>query len=117
MGMFDYVDINYDMPTPKDATQEQEICIKNTIAADNFQTQDLHCVLDVFYIDKNGYMYQKNGDEYKQYYVHQHVECYTSIEIPSENLKYWLSYNIKFTDGKIQQVTINEWRPLVKGKL
>lgn len=112
MGIFDYVKIDYDMPIPNNTTEEQKVFIKNTIAADNFQTKDLDCFLGVFYIDKNGYIYQKNGDEYKQHYVHQHVKCYTLIKISSENLEYWLSYDIKFTDGKIQQVTINEWKPI-----
>lgn len=115
MGLFDYVDINYDLPMPDSATEKHVVFIKNAIAADNFQTKDLDCLLNIFYIDKEGYLYeQTEEDEYKQKYVHQHMECYTSIKIPSENISYWLEYDIKFTDGKIQNVTVERWYPIIK---
>ena len=114
MGLFDYVDINYDLPMPESATEQHVVFIKNAIAADNFQTKDLNCDLSVFYIDKDGYFYEQAGDEYKETYIHQHVECYTSIKIPSENISYWLEYDIKFTDSKIQETSVKQWYPLIK---
>jgi hypothetical protein len=113
MGMFDYLDINYDLPLPDNATSDHVVFIKNAIAADNFQTKDLDCMLDVYYIDKDGFMYEKIGDNYNDYYIHQHVECYTYIHIPSEDCKYWLEYDIKFTDGKINKVSVVDWRKMI----
>jgi hypothetical protein len=116
MGMFDYIDINYDLPLPEDATDEHRVFIKNAIAADNFQTKDLDCMLDVYYLNKDGFMYEKIGDEYKEYYVHQHIRCYTYIYIPSEDSKYWLEYDLKFTDGKLQKSTVVDWKKMAVSK-
>lgn len=113
MGMFDYLDINYDLPLPENATSEHIVFIKNTIAADNFQTKDLDCMLDVYYLDKDGFMYQKIGDQYNDFYIHQHLGCYTYIYIPSEDIKYWLEYDLKFTDGKLQKSTVIDWRKMI----
>ena len=113
MGMFDYIDINYDLPLPKNATDEHIVFIKNAIAADNFQTKDFECMLDVYYLDREGFVYQKNGDKYEEHYVHQHVRCYTYIAIPSEDCRYWLEYDLKFTDGKIQQSSVTSWEKMV----
>jgi hypothetical protein len=116
MGMFDYVDINYDLPIPENATDEHRVFITNSIAADNFQTKDFECMLDVYYLDKDGFMYLKNGDNYEEYYVHQHVRCYTYIKIPSEDARYWLEYDLKFTDGKLEKATAVEWKKMVEFK-
>ena len=113
MGMFDYVDVNYDLPMPQNATDEHKVFIINSIAADNFQTKDFECMLDVYYLDKDGFMYMKNANNYEEeYYVHQHVRCYTYIEIPSEDIKYWLEYDLKFTDGKLEKATAVEWKKM-----
>ena len=37
MGMFDYVDIEYDLPMPENATEEQIPFIKQGIKANHFQ--------------------------------------------------------------------------------
>ena len=116
MGMFDYIDANYDLPIPEDSTDEHRVFIKNAIAADNFQTKDLDCMLDVYYLDKDGFMYEKIGDDYKEYYVHQHIRCYTYIYIPSEDFKYWLEYDLKFTDGKLEKATVLDWKKMVHFK-
>jgi hypothetical protein len=116
MGMFDYIDANYDLPIPEDSTDEHRVFIKNAIAADNFQTKDLDCMLDVYYLDKDGFMYEKIGDEYKEYYVHQHIRCYTYIYVPSEDFKYWLEYDLKFTDGKLEKATVLDWEKMVHFK-
>lgn len=116
MGMFDYVDVNYDLPLPDNATDEHIVFIKNAIAADNFQTKDFECMLDVYYIDREGFMYLKNGDEYEECYVHQHFRCYTYIRIPSEDSRYWLEYDIKFTDGKLKQADVTSWEKMVAFK-
>ena len=116
MGMFDYVDVNYDLPLPDNATDEHIVFIKNAIAADNFQTKDFECMLDVYYIDREGFMYLKNGDEYEECYVLQHFRCYTYIRIPSEDSRYWLEYDIKFTDGKLKQADVTSWEKMVAFK-
>jgi hypothetical protein len=113
MGMFDYVDVNYDLPMPQNATDEHRVFIINSIAADNFQTKDFECMLDVYHLDKDGFMYLKNINNHEEYYVHQHVRCYTYIKIPSEDARYWLEYDLKFTDGKLQQATVVEWRKMI----
>jgi hypothetical protein len=112
MGMFDYVDINYDLPMPENAVPEHVVFIINSIAADNFQTKDFECMLDVYYLDKEGFLYQQISDKYKEYYVHQHVRCYTYIKIPSEDASYWLEYDLKFTDGKLEKATAVEWKKM-----
>lgn len=107
--MFDYLDVNYDLPMPGNVTDEHRVFIANAINADNFQTKDFECMLDVYYLDKDGFMYLKNGDNYEEYYVHQHVRCYAYIQIPSEDIKYWLEYDLKFTDGKLEKATAVDW--------
>jgi hypothetical protein len=113
MGMFDYIDINYDLPMPANATGEHVVFIKNAIAADNFQTKDFECMLDVYYMDKEGFMYQKIGDKYEERYAHQHIRCYTYVQIPSEDSRYWLEYDLKFTDGKLQQSSVTNWEKMI----
>ena len=112
MGMFDYVDINYDLPMPENAGAEHVVFIKNAIAADNFQTKDFECMLDVYYLDKEGFLYQQISDKYEEYYVHQHVRCYTYIKIPPDDASYWLEYDLKFTDGKLEKATAVEWNKM-----
>jgi len=116
MGMFDYIDVNYDLPLPKNATDEHIVFIKNAFAADNFQTKDFECMLDVYYLDGEGFMYLKNGDKYEERYVHQHVRCYTYMQIPSEDSRYWLEYDIKFTDGKLKEANVISWEKMVAFK-
>ena len=112
MGMFDYVDINHDLPMPANASLEHIVFIKNAIAADNFQTKDFECMLDVYYLDRDGFMYNKVGDQYNECYVHQHVRCYTYIKIPSEDARYWLEYDLKLTDGKLEKATAVDWNKM-----
>ena len=117
MGLFDYVKINYDLPTPNTATEKHVEFIKNAIDTEEFQTKDLDCVLNKFCLDKDGYLYEQNEGKYEKRYVHQHVFCYTSIKMLFEDISYWLEYNIKFTDGKVKDVTIEQWYPIIKKKI
>lgn len=112
MSLFDYLDISYDLPYPENATEEHKKYIRYAINIDNFQTKDLDCFLNTYFIDRTGLVYEKIEEEYKQFYVHQHVECYTYVDVPPENTKYFLNYDIKFTDGKVKKVTVLDWKPV-----
>lgn len=117
MGMFDYVDIEYDLPMPENATEEQIPFIKQGIKANHFQTKDLECILFHYLIDAHGEIFVKDHlsldkTGYKKEYIHQHVFCYIDIEMPLEEKYWWLEYDIRFTDGIIDRVNIYNWAML-----
>jgi len=122
MGMFDYIDTEYDLPLPPSISDEQKNAIRDSFRKDQLQTKDLDCIMSYYFIDKDGYFYVKVFDEgrwgisdasfyrIKKEYIHQHLRCYNTITVPGEKFHFWLEYDIKFTDGRIQEAKLTEWK-------
>ena len=119
MGLYDSIHIEYrDMPVPENANDEQIAFIKHAIHAEVFQTKDLYNSLDHYLIDEYGRLFSLNVSDFdqtidKQEYIHQHIECYTSIDVDGE--RFWLNYDIKFTDGILSEVKVLEWKRIKMG--
>ncbi len=114
MGLYDSIHIEYpNMPMPENASSKEEAFIRQGIYTNTFQTKDLYACLDNYLIDEYGRFFSLNVSDFdqtidKQEYIHQHIECYTHIDVDED--RYWLNYDIKFTDGILSEVKVLEWK-------
>lgn len=120
MGLYDSIHFEYSaMPMPENASEKEKLFIKQALYTNVFQTKDLYNCLDNFLIDEYGRFFSLNVSEFdqkinEQEYIHQHVVCYSSVDVDDE--KFWLEYDVKFTDGIVSDVTVLQWRKLEKSK-
>lgn len=108
MGMFDSVYVEYDLP---------EILIENQevlfFPGHEFQTKDMHCMLDSYLISSAGKLLYREGtwsgrrdielSPYKDTEFHGILNIYTSTELKNGN-RYLINYFAKFTDGIIVNI-------------
>lgn len=108
MGMFDSVYVEYDLP---------EIIIENQevlfLSGHEFQTKDLHCMLDSYLISSSGKLLYREGtwsgkrdiglSEYKDTEFHGILHFYSLAVLASGN-RYFINYFAKFTDGIIVNI-------------
>lgn len=57
MGMFDYVEIECELPIPNYIPQSMASIIKESFKENIFQTKDFECVLDKYRVSKNNRLY------------------------------------------------------------
>lgn len=121
MGMFDNFEIDYPLPIEEWIPVQYRTYAYHTFAADGFQTKDLECLLDYYYIDNSGSLFKNKqpswfkgpskDDEYEKIYFHGHINVYNSVSIYSEDEKtkgpkLWFEYDLKFTDGLLVCATM-----------
>lgn len=121
MGMFDYIEIDYPISIEKWVPSQYATYAYHTFGADGFQTKDLDCLLNYYYIDNNGFLYinkqsswfekPNTDDNYEKIYFHGHMGAYTSVWIddPDDEHKgpmLWFEYDLKFTDGMLVRATM-----------
>lgn len=119
--MFDYIEIDYPLSIEEWIPVQYRTYAYHTFAADGFQSKDLECLLDHYYIDNNGNLFKNlqsswfespsKNDEYKKIYFHGHMHAYTSVWIDYEDEKnkgpmLWFEYDLKFTDGLLVRATM-----------
>jgi hypothetical protein len=117
MGIYDTFTIDYPLPINFYVPHKYRSFILATIDQDNFQSKDLHGYMDSYYIDNKGFLYIENHSAFekdpiaverqKQYY-HGHLRIYNMVYLDEENLdqKFWLEYDLKFTDGILVSATM-----------
>ena len=117
MGMYDSFAIDYPLPINSYVPDKYRPFILATIDQDNFQSKDLHCYMDSYYIDNRGLLFLEEYSPFdkkpvsvkrdKQYY-HGHLRVYNMVYLNDENLdeKFWLEYDLKFTDGLLVSATM-----------
>jgi hypothetical protein len=108
MGMFDYFKIDYPLPLESYILAEYRPFVHAVMNQDEFQSKDLHCTLDRYYIDNNGRIYidESTFEEPKPkmvpIYYHGHIEVYAVVLLEDDinsSKKFWLRYDLKFTDS------------------
>lgn len=111
MGMFDYVRCQYPLPGNPSPT----------VQGADFQTKDLDCLLDLYTIERDGALKDKNG-QLVNITAELHIYCsnvvasgpgtYTANGEDQE----WGDYTFTFVDGIARSVTINDVgrRPALK---
>jgi hypothetical protein len=112
MGMFDTIEVDFPLPVASYIESPIKSYISQSIYADGFQSKDLECLMDNYFIDNNGFLY-KNGNsmwespkdieplKIKMYY-HGHLRVYNMVLLEDdidEQKTVWLEYDLKFTDG------------------
>jgi hypothetical protein len=108
MGMFDSVYVEYDLP--EILLEDQEILF---FPGHEFQTKDMHCMLDSYLISSSGKLLYREGtwsgkrdlelSAYKDTEFHGILHFYSSAVLASGN-KYFINYFAKFTDGIIVSI-------------
>ena len=103
---------------PLEANATEIAFIKHAVFADAFQTKDLFNSLNHYLVDEYGRFFSLNVSEFdqtidKQEYIHQHIECYMVVNVDDE--KFWLNYDIKFTDGILSHIKVLEWKKIKMG--
>lgn len=61
MGMFDYVEIECDLPIADYIPQAMRAIIKRSFDENIFQTKDLECLLDNYRVSKEGQLYKNTN--------------------------------------------------------
>jgi hypothetical protein len=118
MGMFDYVECQIDLPMPEDASAFEQICIDRFIKSSDFQTKDLDSVMAYYLVDENGLFREKIFSTGRPYiyepsdpvYIHQHMICYGIVDVEEE--KFWLEYDLKFTNGIMVDAKVIDWKKI-----
>ena len=114
MGMFDYFKIDYPLPLESYILSELRPFVNAMVDQDEFQSKDMECLMNRYHIDNNGYLYlssQVNFEDdsdpvVKKIYHHGHIRVYSLVfldEDPGTKNKFWLEYDLKFTDGRLIQ--------------
>jgi hypothetical protein len=108
MGMFDSVFIEYDLP--EIILEDQKVSF---FPGHEFQTKDMHCMMDSYLISNEGELLYKEGNwfgkhdhegsVYKDTEFHGILHFYTGIVLDNGN-RYFIDYFAKFTDGIIVNV-------------
>jgi len=108
MGMFDYFKVDYPLPLGSYIPDEYRPYIYATINQDEFQSKDLECILNRYYVDNNGHIFvdesifEDSEPAIKQIYYHGHIKIHAPVfmddDINSQK-KLWLQYDLKFTDS------------------
>lgn len=108
MGMFDSVYVECDLP--EIIIEDQEVLF---LSGHEFQTKDLHCMLDSYLISSSGKLLYREGtwsgkrdiglSEYKDTEFHGILHFYSSAVLASGN-RYFINYFAKFTDGIIVNI-------------
>ena len=115
MGMYDSFFISYPLPIEKWVPKEYKEAALYTFAADGFQTKDLECCLESYYISNDGHIFKDTFDfesskilERNPIYFHGHIKIYSPVYLEeNRNGKFlWFSYDLKFTDSLLVCATM-----------
>ena len=121
MGMFDYFKIDYPLPIASYIPKKYVPYILAAFKQDEFQTKDLDCLLDRYYIDNAGRIYASHlvdfeEDErstYEKIYYHGHIQVHMGIYLDPDDAgtmvhtyDLWLKYDLKFADSLLVSATI-----------
>lgn len=119
--MFDYFKIDYPLPIESYIPKKYAAHILAAFKQNQFQTKNLDCLLDRYYIDNAGRIYSSNlvdfeEDErsiYKRMYYHGHIQVYMGIYLDPDHTgtivhtyDLWLKYDLKFTDSLLVSATM-----------
>jgi hypothetical protein len=111
MAMFDYFRVEYPLPLDSYILSEYRPFVQAVVDQDDFQSKDMDCVLARYYIDNCGYIYKSNKIDFEddsdpvfeKIYYHGHIRIYSLVPLGDEgwdsNKKFWLEYDLKFTDS------------------
>lgn len=116
MGMFDYIECQAELPMPEGISSIEKSAINIFMNTDDFQTKDLDCTMTRYVIDEDGLFREKIFSTGRHYfyevsdpvYIHQHLRCYGIVEISDEE-KFWLEYDLKFTNGIMVNAKVVDW--------
>lgn len=121
MGMFDYFKIDYPLPIESYIPKKYAAQILAAFKQNQFQTKNLDCLLDRYYIDNAGRIYSSNLVDfeehersiYKRMYHHGHIQVYMGIYLDPDHTgtivhtyDLWLKYDLKFTDSLLVSATM-----------
>jgi hypothetical protein len=118
MGMFDYFTIEYPLPLESYVLSKYRSFVHAAVGQDEFQCKDMDCCLDRYLIDNAGRIYKSDlvdfeldeRTEFKKIYFHGHINVYSMVYLDEEGWgsknKFWLEYDLKFTDGLLVQATM-----------
>lgn len=122
MGMYDNFMIDYPLPLEEWIPKKYHSHIHYTFSADGFQSKDLECLMNNYFISNDGRIYldefyfesDKQLDR-KTIYYHGHIRVYTSVHLddlfnqptgPFSSNKLWFEYDLKFTDSLLVKATM-----------
>lgn len=116
MGMYDSFYIDYPLPIEPWIPEKYKPYIYYTFDSDGFQSKSLECLMENYYIDNNGYIYQDDllwfeeqpvDKNLHKIYYHGHIQVYTPVYLEDNNSRQgpmlWFEYDLKFTDGLLVQ--------------
>lgn len=111
MGMFDYFTIDYPLPLYSYILAEYRPYVHAVVSQDEFQSKDLDCCLNRYYIDNTGHIFidestfEDPKPAMRPIYYHGHIKVYTLVPLEEDDLtskkKFWLEYDLKFTDSRL----------------
>jgi hypothetical protein len=121
MGMFDYFKIDYPLPIASYIPRKYVPHILASFSQDEFQTKDLDCLLDRYYVDNTGRIHVSNlvdfeediRSTYEKIYYHGHIQVHMGIYLDPDapgtkvhTYDLWLKYDLKFTDSLLVSATM-----------
>lgn len=110
--MYDSFSIDYPLPIESWVPKKYRPIIEHAFAADGFQSKDLDCMLNNYYISNDGHIFLDGHSEFedtysaerKQIYYHGHIRVYCLVLLDEESNTLdgpvlWFEYDLKFTDS------------------
>lgn len=120
MGMYDSFYIDYPMPIEPWIPEKYRPYIYYTFASEGFQSKSMHCLMESYHIDNNGYIYLDDvfwfeeppiQKDLQKIYYHGHIQVYTPVYLTEDesrdiNKMLWFEYDLKFTNGLLVNATM-----------
>lgn len=103
--MFDDIICKYPLPMPENP--------QGYTGSENFQTKDLHSVLDTYEIREDGTMWRMDikCNEWVLCNITQIIEIHDFISTDGE-FDYSISYNLNVANGVVQSVELNQFKAI-----
>lgn len=116
--MYDNFIIDYPLPLASWIPDAYKQYIDYTFASEGFQSKDLSCVLNNYFISNDGHIFEdefdfadKNPVNRKPIYFHGHIKVYCPVYISDDDSRdiktmLWFEYDLKFTDSLLVSATM-----------
>ena len=117
MGLYDNFAVKYPLPINDYVPEKYRSYILATIDQDDFQSKDLDCIMQSYFIDNKGFLYLEERSPFEssnleikrtKKYFHGHLRIYNWVVLDEENPQneMLLEYDLKFTDGLLVCATM-----------
>lgn len=121
VGLFDEIHFEPRLPLPEGIGKDLCLIINKFFDEQEFQTKDFENLMEKYVVTTKGKLKRKifYSDKTKFYQeseiikINKNIICYGIIKI-SENISYWLEYEVVFKNGIMAAAKVIDWHEMGK---